>query len=685
MSPFVVIIPEYQQGHGLGHMSRALRLASALQPRASVYISSHAPAARRKALCDLAASRGASELVTSELPQREEPVLFVLDRRRLDRADVADLAGIGSVIAIDAGGPGRRLCDYLIDILPRVDGEAANMRDLRLLELPRPSKPDGGRASAPAAPTPGAPRPAARASAPGAPGSPAAAGAPSAAQTARKALVTFGGDDPAGMTERTVRGLLRTGEFFPQHIDVLTMPRSPSDGEAAEDPLAAEVNVIRGPVDLAANLPTYTHVFTSFGLTAFEAAAVGAEVILVNASRYHERLARRVGFRGAGVRTVSARRIQKRLKTGGGSDAVRLLLRGSDTVSLSRTISELAVPPVKRCPACGEDTAVVVGRFPLRTYMRCAVCGMVYLKAFEPQRSYREDYFFEEYRAQYGRTYLEDAEHIKAMGHRRLNEIGAAASTPPPRSPSSASSRPASSAPFAPAAFAPAAKLLDIGCAYGPFLSAAAERGYEVAGIDPSAAAVSYVTDQLGIPAYRASVDELADAGSRPESLAEGGFDVVTMWYVIEHLTDVSAALRTVAGLLKSGGVFAFSTPNLRGVSGRTRFREFLAHSPSDHFTIWSPRTARGVLARHGFAVRSVRVTGHHPERFPVVGARVGTRTGDGSGWWRRVLLWVSRVLRLGDTFEVYAVKTRQPHKGASHARPSSRPWRSKRARGQHE
>jgi SAM-dependent methyltransferase len=147
------------------------------------------------------------------------------------------------------------------------------------------------------------------------------------------------------------------------------------------------------------------------------------------------------------------------------------------------------------------------------------------------------------------------------------------------------------------------------------------------------------------------ALEELAASEKRPRELERGGAAVVTMWYVIEHLPDLTDALSVVSDLLEPGGVFAFSTPNATGVSARRSLRDFLRNSPPDHFTVWSPRTARRVLARYGFEVTGVRVTGHHPERFP--GA---TRLRDG-GPGRRVLLALSRVLGLGDTFEVYAVK----------------------------
>jgi 2-polyprenyl-3-methyl-5-hydroxy-6-metoxy-1,4-benzoquinol methylase len=517
-----------------------------------------------------------------------QATLVVVDKRRLDDVEVRGLRRLGHVVAIDARGAGREACDYLIDILPRLDRASANVRDLRLLELDT-------RAGAVQGKTP-------------------------------RVLVTFGGDDPRGLTQATVVRLLEIGRFEAGEIEVLAPALQDGVGPAT---LPDGVRLLGGPVDLPELLGRYSHVVTSFGLTALEAVWAGAEVILVNASRYHERLARRAGFRTAGVGRPRRAALERRLRDGGGAGAVRRRLSGAESVSLSGEVVDLEAPSVHSCPACGDTTGSVAGRFPRRTYIRCSRCGMLYLESFDAERDYTEDYFFEEYRRQYGRTYLEDADHIRRMGHARLDRIIQRV----PR----------------------AGRLLDVGCAYGPFMTAAAERGFTVCGVDASEAAVRYVRETLGFEAHGLLLEDLADGKVRPTGLEDGAMDVVTMWFVIEHLPRLKSALTTVAGLLREGGVFAFSTPNAVGVSGRSRFRRFLEQSPRDHFTIWSPAVARRVLREHGFVVKRIRVTGHHPVRFPVLGA-AAARSSVVAG----LLHGISRLCRLGDTFEVYAVKKSQ-------------------------
>jgi len=59
------------------------------------------------------------------------------------------------------------------------------------------------------------------------------------------------------------------------------------------------------------------------------------------------------------------------------------------------------------------------------------------------------------------------------------------------------------------------------------------------------------------------------------------------------------------------------------------------------------------MLARYGFRLVKTVSTGHHPERFPLLGAFAKSK----KTVIYRVLLKVSRLFSLGDTFEAYAVK----------------------------
>jgi 2-polyprenyl-3-methyl-5-hydroxy-6-metoxy-1,4-benzoquinol methylase/predicted RNA-binding Zn-ribbon protein involved in translation (DUF1610 family) len=291
----------------------------------------------------------------------------------------------------------------------------------------------------------------------------------------------------------------------------------------------------------------------------------------------------------------------------------------------------------RRCPVCGEKTPTCsLCRFLERTYRQCSRCGVIFMdRICPPPVEYEREYFFDFYKKQYGKTYLEDFPNIKAAGKRRLKIIKSLLPASGQRTFGSNS-------------------LLDIGCAYGPFLDAACEEGFSPAGIDPAEDAVRYVQETLGIPAVHGLFPDCLAHHSQSTahcSLFTVHYNVITLWYVIEHFTNCAGVLAEIKNLLKPGGILAFSTPSFSGISGRSSLRRFLANSPADHRTIWSPVMCRKALAIAGFKVKKITINGHHPERFPVLGKFAKSKKN--SLHW--LLLTISKIFRLGDTFEVYA------------------------------
>jgi 2-polyprenyl-3-methyl-5-hydroxy-6-metoxy-1,4-benzoquinol methylase len=253
------------------------------------------------------------------------------------------------------------------------------------------------------------------------------------------------------------------------------------------------------------------------------------------------------------------------------------------------------------------------------------------------ENPYKQAYFFEEYRRQYGKTYLEDWPALTSLAESRLDFIEKIA--------------------FSSLGRARGLSVLDVGCAYGPFLAAARARGQEPFGLDAAEEAAAYVRRELGIPA---AAGDFLDP--RAASSFGGPFDVLSMWYVIEHFERLDKALWNAAALLRPGGVLALSTPSLEGASGRFDRRGFFARSPEDHFTLWEPSKARAILKSYGFRVERIRVTGHHPERLPglrFLAARKGARLFDGICAAAGRLASVA--FGLGDTFEIYAVREEAP------------------------
>ena len=186
--------------------------------------------------------------------------------------------------------------------------------------------------------------------------------------------------------------------------------------------------------------------------------------------------------------------------------------------------------------------------------------------------------------------------------------------------------------------------LLDVGCAYGPFLIESENNGYIPDGVEIISDAVEYVRSKLGFLVYQGTYESIK---------SDKKYDVITMWYVIEHFADLKLVLTKVNKQLKLGGIFAFATPNSSGISAFKDKHLFFKNSPADHISVWNPKISNKILTRFGFKIRRFRITGHHAERFlpfPLFKTKL----------WYSIFVIISRIFGLGDTFEVYAEKMKE-------------------------
>jgi 2-polyprenyl-3-methyl-5-hydroxy-6-metoxy-1,4-benzoquinol methylase/spore coat polysaccharide biosynthesis predicted glycosyltransferase SpsG len=427
-----------------------------------------------------------------------------------------------------------------------------------------------------------------------------------------KILIAFGQEDPAGLGLKTARALSAAKKKHP--VEITLLRGSLYKGKVFHLP---DVKALESISNLAGHLYKYDIVITHYGITAYEALYAGAQVFLAHPSKLHKKLAKAAGF-------CNFKHYQQLQTRAISPDC----LPNKSLAGLCYGFS----PQVNRCcPVCCAEIWRSVARFADRTYRRCFECRIIYMdRTCPPPIEYEREYFFESYVKQYGKTYLEDFKNIKTLGKQRLKHINSILS----RRDGAAHKSNTSEAPA----------LLDIGCAYGPFLAAAREEGFLPYGIDPAKDAVFYVQEELDIPAVQGFFPE--DCPALPASC-----DVVTLWLVIEHFRDCSKVLTAIKNILKPGGILAFSTPSFSGVSGRFNLSRFLSASPADHWTVWSPAMCKKALALAGFKVKKIEVTGCHPERFPLLGRFAKNRKSP----LYRVLSATSKLFRLGDTFEVYA------------------------------
>ena len=641
----ILCIPSQRPGQGGGHLARMGQLVLALRASGlEAYLLSDAPNPASTQLPVLSADQAKT------VPSWR---YIVIDDFRTDPDTFHEWVGRAPLLGIDEGGPCRDSFDFLVDILP---GPKSLTGFVRLLSPAAPAlsrfsffrilcrragSSDTANLSSPAF----LELPSRRRE--GFPPEEAvlkSSNTPSSEE--RHILVAFGAEDATGLSLPVVRSLLAAQAGY--RISLVIGPRNRGITLDQRKHLGSlGVELLDAPRRLSELLADFDLIITHFGLTAFEALAAKVPAALVSPSGYHEVLSLKAGFYSFGCGTGAAGRVgrllahqsvQRAILNQSRKVARDYALQGSGN-SLAATLGSWTFPTGGRCPLCQDHSrrnTKLLARFPDRTYFRCGTCGISYMvRPAEPPITYDGAYFLEDYKKQYGKTYIEDFPNLVRMAHSRLEHIRTILLQAPQTA--------------EPLRIAKPVRILDIGCAYGPLLAAAKALGWNAFGLDPSSDAVRHVREQVGVPVVQ---------GLFPETdLTEltGGLplDAVSLWYVIEHFQDIHSTLEAAARLLRQGGVLAFSTPSGTGISGRFRNRFFLEQSPPDHWTIWSPQTCGPLLARFGFRLVKIVHTGHHPERFPLLGPFAKSK----KTVIYRVLFRISQIFSLGDTFEAYAVK----------------------------
>lgn len=433
-------------------------------------------------------------------------------------------------------------------------------------------------------------------------------------ESIKEVLVCIGGEDPANLTEKSA---VYIKKILPDsNVSVIS-------GKNISIEKIKNLGIVE---NLKEELFHYDLVITHYGLTAFEALSAGCKVILVSTTKLHENLARKYDFSFIPYKKLKEENIKKALK----SIRKNKNFESENQDSLGLFINKLSEGQRLLCPVCKNENYLknpVISRNKTRTYRKCSICGMNYISWTNiKDRTYEKSYFFNEYKNQYGKTYEEDFESIKKSGILRIKNISKLIKTD-------------------------SKTILDIGCAYGPFLSAAQDSGFKPFGTDISEDAVEYVNEKLGIKAVTASFPDI-DISTLTN---ENDFDCCSMWYVIEHFKDLSLVLRKVNSLVKVNGVFAFSTPSAQGVSAKSDKNHFYEISPTDHYSVWDFKSAKKVMKEYGFNVIKIVSTGHHPERFNFV--KKHNIKKDSFIW--NLINYLSKALKLGDTMEIYCRKVR--------------------------
>jgi 2-polyprenyl-3-methyl-5-hydroxy-6-metoxy-1,4-benzoquinol methylase len=146
-------------------------------------------------------------------------------------------------------------------------------------------------------------------------------------------------------------------------------------------------------------------------------------------------------------------------------------------------------------------------------------------------------------------------------------------------------------------------RLLDVGCATGFFMEAAADQGFDVRGLEFSTVAIGLARPDIRERIVCGDVNTLLSR--EPEK-----FDVVTAFDIIEHVQNPAKFIEEIGQILRPGGVLAISSPDTGHFLRYLMGSKWPMLQPMQHTVLFSRRGIAALLERCGF--RNVGVETAH-------------------------------------------------------------------------
>ena len=258
------------------------------------------------------------------------------------------------------------------------------------------------------------------------------------------------------------------------------------------------------------------------------------------------------------------------------------------SIDMNNKNKKIAPPP---CPVCRAQSDRLVAKKASWSYYQCGFCPLVFI---HPQPS------FPELTAAYQNYLPESQDQIQAWSRSLEEVIQKSADLMEER--------------------VKPGRILDVGSGYGFFLHYMAERGWRADGIEISPPGRNYCRTHF--PGLKIQSNPLPDP-----SIPNSSYDAVTLFYVIEHLTDPLMVLREALRVLKPGGLLLLrwphTTPIVRLLGPFSRFLD-LYHTPYHLFDFSKPFIEKQ-LATTGFIYIKTIICGKTkpPSRLGIVSSLI--------------------------------------------------------------
>ena len=148
-------------------------------------------------------------------------------------------------------------------------------------------------------------------------------------------------------------------------------------------------------------------------------------------------------------------------------------------------------------------------------------------------------------------------------------------------------------------------KILDVGCSTGLFLNTAREYGWEPYGLEINRKSLQYARDTYGLTVHDKLLHETP--------FAEGSFQIVSLWGVLEHLSSPREVLGHCRRLMAEVGMLLIFVPNGHSLATRIMHAKSPTFGGRNHLWYFTPQTLGRLLDSEGFEPQ------HHYTQLPQI------------------------------------------------------------------
>lgn len=141
--------------------------------------------------------------------------------------------------------------------------------------------------------------------------------------------------------------------------------------------------------------------------------------------------------------------------------------------------------------------------------------------------------------------------------------------------------------------------LLDYGCGTGHFLAHCKYEGWLTMGIEPDSDARK-IANELGLNVYQ-SKESFSEANARAE------FDAITLWHVLEHVTDLQQTVGFLNRHLKEEGNIFIAVPNHQSFDANYYSNFWAAYDVPRHLYHFDKDSIKFLLEKNGFKLKEIK------------------------------------------------------------------------------